>query len=170
MPAVRTVAEPAKVMDGHVQDTKPSVRGRYRQTHSDPLRTYADAGQIDEPQLEAARWYESRFQAVYASGRDSTDLGTQCGSLGSTTPLSQYQAVSLREIIAVDSRLSGDNRRIVRLICGESRPATESVQTVTGELSPHYPIPRFREALNKLGAAIQKARKEHWTVVMTRVK
>ena len=161
------MAAPPKILEGHVQDTKGDIRGRYRQTKSNMLRTYADSGQIDEAMLEAAEWYEERFLAVFATGRDSTDMDSVSGSAGSRTPLSQYQAESLREIIAVDSRLTAENRQIVRGICGEGKGASECVREVTGEESRHFPIPRFREALTRLVSAIVRARKQHWTVCMS---
>lgn len=167
---MRTVEGPALVLEGHVQDTKVNVRGRYRQTRSNLLRNYADAGQIDEAMHSSAEWYEERFKTIFSSGRDSTDIDGKIGSPGTTTPLSQLQADYLRQIVAVDSRLSFENRLIVRGICGEGRHASECVATVTGQFSPHFPIPRFREALTKLGAAIVDARNDHWTVYLKRVQ
>lgn len=170
LPSVRTIAEPAKILEGHVQDTRAAVRGRYRQTRTDHLRQYADAGQIDEAMLKAAQWYEERFRAVFErSGRDSTDLNAGGGSTGSKTPLNQYQALCLREIMAVDSRLSFTNRRIIRGICGEGHHATECIRAVTGEHSRHFPIPRFREALTKLIGAIDGARFNKWTTLLNPV-
>lgn len=158
----RDTEGPARLRDGHVQEFRGETRGRYRQTASAPLRGYADAGQISEPQLRAGEWYEERFSIMYHCGRDETYDGT--GSASVRMPLTADQADAMRQIVSVDSRLSFENRLIIRGICGEGKHATECIQQVTGEMSKHYPIPRFREALTKLEDAINDAEANRWKI------
>lgn len=157
------VAEaPPKVMPGHVTETRAGLANCFRQTRSDPLRGYADAGQINEDQLLAGKWYEEHFAARNAAGKDSTDLDRVSGG-GAGLTITERQAEAGRRVIAVESRLSVIDRRIIRHVCGEGMHATQAVKLVTGQLSAHYPIPRFKEALDNLRFAIIAAKRDGWT-------
>jgi hypothetical protein len=161
-----TPDEPAKIMEGHVQDLAPGRRGGWRQTDSDRLGTYADSGQINEDQLEAARWYQETYRAREPHCETKFERVSR-GSNG--LPISLIQGEAMKRIIAVDTRLSEENRLIVRAICGEGHHASHVVRMVTGEQGKHYPIPRFREALNALRNAILAAKKDGWKAMMERV-
>jgi hypothetical protein len=60
---------------------------------------------------------------------------------------------------AVDSGLGEEDRRIVRLVCGEGWFPSEAIRAAFGH--DHYKfaiVPRFNEALDHLIEAIAKAR------------
>lgn len=163
-----TPEAPPTIVEGHVQEIAGARRGAWRQANSDPLRTYADHGQINEDQFEAGKWYEEKYLAKSASGRDSTDLDRVSGG-GAGLPISLIQAEAMKQIIAVDTRLSQENRTIIRAICGDGHHASHVIRMVTGEQGRTYPIPRFREALNALRSAILSARKDKWTALLQTV-
>ncbi len=150
---------PAKIMEGHVQDLAAGRRGGWRQTQSDHLGTYADSGQINEGQLEAARWYEETYRARGKTGETNFERRSASSD---PVPIGQAQQEAIRRILAVDSQLSEENRLIVRGVCGEGHHAGKVVRDVTGEDGRHYPIPRFRESLNALRKAIVDARRCGW--------
>lgn len=159
----RNFEEPPRVVEGMVQDITGANRGRYRQTKSNPLRNYADSGQITEEQFLAGEWYEKQFKAMYPQGRDSTDLDRVTGG-GAGLLIAECQADAMRRVIAVDSRLSASDRAIVRMVCGEGNDATGAVRSATKEMSKNYPVPRFKEALESLITAIAKSAKDKWSV------
>lgn len=161
-----TPAGPAKIVDGHVQDIAAGRRGGWRQTQTDHLRTYADGRQISEDQLEAARWYEEFYRKREPAGETKFE---RVSGGGTGLPIGATQAAAMKRIIAVDTRLSEQNRLIIRAICGDGHNATHVIRMVTGEQGKHYPIPRFREALNALRTAILSARKDEWTALLQSV-
>lgn len=159
----RAPEAPPKLMEGHVQDTKGDIRGRYRQTKSQGLlRNYADEHQISEDQLKAGEWYRHRALILQASntGKDSTDADARLSRSGAArAPASNYQGLCLNEMISVESHLSEDDRFIIREVCGKDREASLVMrERFPREKSRHYPIPRLREALTKLDRAIANAR------------
>jgi hypothetical protein len=158
---------PAAIKDGHVQEAKGAVRGRYRQTKDDPLRSYADSGQINEDQYMAGDWYAEKLKAMAPGGRDSTNVDRVTG--GSGFPINDTMADATKKVISVDSHLSPADRRILRKILGDGLTATEAVREVTGEDGRHYPVPRLREALQSLVRGIQAARASKWRFLLTSV-
>lgn len=91
---------PAAVKEGHVQEIRGAHRGRYRQTKSNHLRCYADAGQISEEQFRAAEWYEERFLTIHKSPcRDSTDVDARFSSDTSRAPLTHLYVEMARAAI-----------------------------------------------------------------------
>lgn len=159
---------PAAVKDGHVQEAKGVVRGRYRQTKADPLRPYADSGQINEDQYMAGDWYAEKLKAMAPSGRDSTNVDRVTGA-GSGFPINDTMADATKKLISVDSHLAATDRRILRAILGDGFTATEAVREATGEEGRHYPVPRLREALQSLVRAIPAARSAGWRFLLTSV-
>jgi hypothetical protein len=159
---------PSAIKDGHVQEAKGTVRGRYRQTKDDPLRGYADAGQINEDQYMAGDWYAEKLKAMQPSGRDSTNVDRVTGA-GSGFPINDTMADATKKVISVDSHLPQTDRQILRSILGDGFTATEAVREATGEDGRHYPVPRLREALQSLVRAISAARASKWRFLLTTV-
>lgn len=164
------VAEsPPKIMPGHIKEVRAGLSNCFRQTRADPLRGYADAGQITEDQLMAGKWYEENFAMRDAGSRDSTDLDRVSGAGGGLS-ITDRQADATKKIIAVESRLSVVDRRLIRQVCGEGMHATQAVKMVTGQISAHYPVPRFKEALDNLRGAIIGAKRDGWKFSMDSCK
>lgn len=161
--APRNFDPPPKDMEGMVQDIRGETRGRYRQTKSNPLRNYADAGQITEEQFLAGEWYESRFKEMYPQGRDSTDLDRVTGG-GAGLLIAEAQSDAIKKIIAVESRLSPSDREIIRRVVGEGHHATVAVSAAVSGREKGYPIQRFGQALECLVTAIARSIKDGWTV------
>jgi hypothetical protein len=112
--------------------------------------------------FEAGKRYGEMFALAQSSGRDSTDLD-RISKSGGGASLSDSQASAIRRLIAVDSRMSANDRAIVRLVCGEGFFPSEAVRQVCADYRHTIPA-RLREALDGLVEAMESARRERGTV------
>jgi len=111
-----------------------------------------------EARLTAGKRYGEMFALAQSSGRDCTDLDRISTSTGSGG-VSDSQSAAIRQLIAVDSRMSARDRQIVRLVCGEGYFPSEAVRQVCADYKHTIPA-RLREALDGLVEAFAQARRE----------
>jgi hypothetical protein len=78
------------------------------------------------------------------------------GQLAGGAPRHDAQAMAIRRLIAVDSRMSERDRAIVRLVCGLGYFPSEAVRQVCEDYKHTIPA-RLREALDGLVEAIASA-------------
>jgi hypothetical protein len=135
---------------------------RVRNTKESVILSYKENGQINQSEYDAGEAYEKDFQLLFASGKDSLDFGVG-GKPSSFAPVSQAQADAMTRLIAIESRLSQCNRKIVRMVCGENHWASYAVRHVTKEDAKAFAMPRFREAMRCLVSASARAKGEGWT-------
>jgi hypothetical protein len=105
---------------------------------------------------EAGDAYRAACEASLRKTRDSTDMNVVSGGRREGTNERMLDAFAW--LRAVDSGLSEEDRRIVRLVCGEGWFPSEAVRAAFGH--DHYKfavVPRFNEALDHLIEAIAKA-------------
>ena len=107
--------------------------------------------------FEAGKRYGEMFALAQSSGRDSTDMD-RISKSGGGASLSDAQAMSIRRLIAVDSRMGERDRAIVRLVCGLGYFPSEAVRQVCEDYRHTIPA-RLREALDGLVEAFNSARR-----------
>lgn len=176
-----SIEAPAIIRPHHVKDRafvteggeKPSSRGAIAGGKAwraqSPLEMAYAKGQLaggapkhDAPaRLEAGRRYEKLFVLALGAGRDSTDMDRIDTSFGSGS-LSESQSAAIRQLIAVESRLSRNDRLIVRMVCGQGYWPSEAVRTVCADYRHTIPA-RLREALDGLVEAFAASRRQGTT-------
>jgi len=175
MTTAREQAAPPKIVDGHWQRAYGDMRGRWEQEKSKAqVQQYGNEGQLQEHQLQAGLWYWEGAQILKLSqtGKDSIVRLTEgVTSSSARAPMSTHAQKCLREMISVESHLSQDDRAIIREVCGKDRKAAEVIRELyPEEVSPHFPLPRLRVALSKLGQAISSARSAGFPFLLRRVQ
>lgn len=169
MAAQSTVEMPAKLHEGHtlsrnLDAVAGSAKG-YRNEFESPLDRYAAKGLLrghsaahgqitGELRLSIGHAYRRLCELCRGSGRDSSQLVVS----GARSPgtISDTSCDGIRLKVAVDSHLSANDRKIVRMVCDEGYWPSEAVRSV----DPGYEkatVPRFREAMDALVLAFEAA-------------
>jgi hypothetical protein len=161
------IAAPAKLHDGHSQRTLSTAAGAKKAWRNDaehPLTLAYAKGQLIRgnekysamQRYEAGDAYRAACEASRMKTRDSTDMNIVSG--GKTEGPNERMLDAFAWLRAVDAGLSDEDRRIVRMVCGEGRFPSDAVRAAFGH--DHYKfavVPRFNEALDHLIEAITKA-------------
>jgi hypothetical protein len=165
---------PAKLHSGHKRDrllgTQAGAKKAWRNIAEHPLSAAFERGQLSrggetraaKDRLNAGEFYRHLYEGAQVRSRDSTQFEVVLGGTGAG--MGEARADAIRKLIAIDSRMKGADRVIVRRVCGEGRRPSEAVREALG---PHYAkavVPRFNEALDALCDAIETARKGRWRV------
>lgn len=162
------IVGPAKLHAGHSRrplGTAAGARKAWRNDAEHPLTLSYAKGQLIRgndkhsamQRYEAGDAYRAACEASLPKTRDSTDMNIVSG--GKREGINERMLDAMTWLRAVDSGLREEDRRIVRLVCGEGRFPSEAVRAAFGH--DHYKfavVPRFNEALDHLIEAIAKAR------------
>ena len=161
------IVGPAKLHSGHSRRSLGTAAGAKKAWRNDaehPLTLAYAKGQLIRgnekhsamQRYEAGDAYRAAYEASQHKTRDSTDMNVVSGGKGAGVTERMIDAFAWLRI--VESRLTHEDRRIVRMVCGEGCFPSEAVRAAFGH--DHYKfavIPRFNEALDHLIEAIAKA-------------
>lgn len=171
-----TIEGPAKLRPGYEQNrllgAEAGAKKGWRNEDEAPLDAYARrgllaGGALDGPtkgitldmRLRAGHDYRRLCELARRAGRDSTEM-VIVGSGGGGS-ITETQSDAIKSLISVDSHLSQNDRRLVRMVCDEGYRPSEAVRTI----DPGYKdgtVPRFREAMDALVLAFEAARRSGW--------
>jgi hypothetical protein len=164
------IVGPAKLHAGHsprALGTAAGARKAWRNDAEHPLTLAFVKGQLIRgnekhsamQRYEAGDAYRAACEASVRKTRDSTDMNIVSG--GKREGMNERMLDAFAWLRGVDSGLSEEDRRIVRLVCGEGWFPSEAVRAAFGH--DHYKfavVPRFNEALDHLVEAIAKTRSQ----------
>jgi hypothetical protein len=85
------------------------------------------AGISANERFEAGKFYALLWRTAEKGGRDSTDLDKVTGSGANARDLPPGQMRALSAIARIEARLSANDRRIVREVCGLERRPSEVI-------------------------------------------
>ena len=162
------IVGPAKLHAGHSRrmlGTGASAKKAWRNDAEHPLTLAYAKGQLIRgnekhtamQRYEAGDAYRAACETSQHKTRDSTDMNVVSG--GKKEGVIEGMLDAFAWLRAVDSGLGDEDRRIVRLVCGEGWFPSDAVRAAFGH--DHYKyavVPRFNEALDHLIEAIEKAR------------
>ena len=155
---------PAKLHSGHslrALGTGAGAKRAWRNDAEHPLTLAYAKGQLMRgnekhsamQRYQAGDAYRAAYEASQRKTRDSTDMNVVSGGKGEGVTERMIDASAW--LNAVDSQLTDEDRRVVRMVCGEACFPSEAVRAAFGH--DHYKyavVPRFNEALDHLIEAI----------------
>lgn len=171
---------PAKLHGGHSQThglgANAGAKKGWRNDGEHPLSLAYAKGQLirgsiqDErgnakycalERITAGDEYRKHFEEMHRSGRDSTDMDVV--SSGGGFPITETMNTATKKIAAIEHHLKGQDKIIVRRVCGEGWWPSEAVREAAGITYEKATVPRLNEALDNLIEAIEAARAENWS-------
>lgn len=168
---------PAKIRQGHVADRLTSIVAgaskAWRNTDESALASYAFRGLLQggnpkyntQEREAAGNLYRGLWEAVQGSGRDSTQLDIVQN--GSGAPIQELQSTAVKQLVSIDSHLSVNDRKIIRNVCCADWWPSQAIR----DIDPDYKfatVARFREAMDSLIEAIEKAKKTRYAFSLVR--
>jgi len=162
------IVGPAKLHAGHSRrmlGTGAGAKQAWRNDAEHPLTLAYVKGQLIRgnekhsamQRYEAGDAYRAACEASQRKTRDSTDMNIVSG--GKREGMNERTLDAFAWLRAVESGLGEEDRRIVRLVCGEGWFPSEAVRAAFGHNHYKYAVvPRFNEALDHLIEAIAKGR------------
>jgi len=162
------IVGPAKFHAGHSRRTigiHAGAKKGWRNDAEHPLSLAHAKGQLIRgnqaysaaQRYEAGDCYRGAYESAQRKTRDSTDMNVVSGGKGEG--VTERMMDAFRWLRAVEAQLNAEDRRIIRMVCGEGHFPSEAVRAAFGH--DHYKfavVPRFNEALDHLIEALAKTR------------
>lgn len=171
---------PAKLTDLHVlsrpatdKDMRPII-GTLAYSKLTPLeaafaKKHLEGGSQKYPalvRLEAGRRYAATWLTAETSGRDSTDID-RISKSGGGQSLPGAQMAAIRDLVTIESHMGERDRQIIRMTCGNEVTPAQAIKDICGDYRDTVQA-RFREALDSLVEAIDKADRNPGRVNLSR--